>query len=155
MLERGIVIKLISSTSRGVNAIMTANPNHILGIMRAEFTSPDQAQNNAISMKDCPRIILSGTTDCIYYGVFALLDDMRGLFTYLEDNPNVLGANAVEFSFIDRPIQEIELPVCLESSTKELSPCGSDCSNCSLRAQFNCPGCPATIHYGNRSQLQQ
>jgi hypothetical protein len=127
--------------------IMKEHSTQILGIMRARFASPQQAQENAMSMKDCPRLILSGTTKDIYFGIFALRDDLRELFTYLEDNPTVLEADAVEFSFIDRPIQEIELPVYLDGSREEISPCGSDCSKCSLKSRFDCPGCPATIHF--------
>ncbi len=140
---------------KGANSIMNENPNHILGIMRARFATPGQAQDNAMSMKDCPRLILSGTTKNVYYGVFALQDDMRGLFTYLEDNPTALGADAVELSFIDKPIEEFQMPIHLEGSEEDISPCGSDCSKCSLKSEFNCPGCPATTYYDTRGQMEE
>ncbi|TFG04040.1 hypothetical protein EU538_12930 [Candidatus Thorarchaeota archaeon] len=126
---------------------MKENSNQILGIMRARFPSTQRAQENAKSMKDCPRLVLSGTTRNTYYGIFAVRNDMRRLYAYLEDNPSVLGADVVEFTFVERVLDEIQIPAHSEIRKEEIAPCGSDCSECSLRSEFDCRGCPATVHY--------
>jgi hypothetical protein len=120
---------------------------NLIGILFANMESEDKAKQNAEKMKNCPRLIASGTTFSTYYGVFILPPDKRWWLEYPVEHPEVLGAEKIQLHMIENPASPKEFELELPEEKGKITPCGSDCMQCPMHEQNSCDCCPATIYH--------
>ena len=121
----------------------------LIGILIAKMESEEKAAKNAGKMKNCPRLLASGTNSSTYYGVFIIPFEKRWWLEYPVEHPEVMGAEKIELLLVENTITPSEFKHVLPESKGRISPCGSDCGNCPMRQEYNCDGCPATLYYYN------
>jgi hypothetical protein len=109
--------------------------------------SNEAALKFAEGMKNCPRLISSGVNSDQFIGVYILPRDMKWWLTIPEEKPELLGAKSVQSFFTEQLLYPSKFKLRLTGNKSEISPCGSNCSECPMREERNCSECPATIHY--------
>ncbi|NHI83574.1 MAG: hypothetical protein EAX81_04670 [Candidatus Thorarchaeota archaeon] len=115
--------------------------------MIVEMPSVELAERNAQKMRNCPRLILSGFTSNFAYNLFIISERERWWAEYPAEHPEVLGAKSVHLEIVENLLHPDESRMSLPVERFEVAPCGSDCGSCPSREEFDCQGCPATIHY--------
>lgn len=125
----------------------TAANDNILGVMVAKMPTPQKAHENAKAMKNCPRLLASGTNSNVFIGVFILPHDMEWWLKIPEEKPDLLGAETVRISIAEHVVYGGGFQLRSPDETAEVSPCGSNCANCPQMEEVGCKGCPATTYY--------
>lgn len=64
--------------------------------------------------------------------------------SHLRRNPLI---KAMEFDLVVTPIRDFIVPIRINLDKKIITPCESECSNCTLYISNRCLGCPASINY--------
>ena len=131
---------------------MDLTQGQICGLMKVTTNSEDTARERAERMRDCPRLLASGTSSNVYYAVFILLHTKRWWLEYPAEHPEVLGAESISVQIIDNLVTPTSFKLKLPKQALELSPCGSDCSKCPMLDRFDCDGCPATAYYQQKTK---
>jgi len=119
----------------------------IAGFLMIEMDTPELAERNAKTMKDCPRIVASGHSSNYAFNLFIIPEEKKWWVEYPIQHPEVLGAKNVKLNLIENLTYPEDFKLHVPDEKLELSPCGADCMECPLREQFICKGCPATVHY--------
>ena len=119
----------------------------LIGILIAKMESEEEAAKNADKMKNCPRLLASGTNSSTYYGVFIIPSEKRWWLEYPVEHPEVLGAEKIKLHLIENLITPIDFELELPKVKERITPCGSDCMQCPMREEYNCDGCPATVYH--------
>lgn len=119
----------------------------ICGIIVSEMRSPEDAKRLAENMKNCPRLIASGTTSNVNYSVYIVPKDKLWWLKYPENDPAIIGAEKVHVQVVQNLIYPPDFSPKLTGRKAKTAPCGADCPTCPLREEHNCNGCPATVHY--------
>lgn len=121
---------------------MTKN---ILGIFVTEYDSPAKAKGVVAAMKNCPHIVVAGTSANIVSMSFIVPESLRWWFEGPADNPELLGAKKVDVFIIDEIAYPERFDPHLPERKLKKPPCGSNCLECPMREEHDCPGCPATV----------
>jgi len=98
-------------------------------------------------MKNCPNILVLGTTANIIYFVYVVPTEKEWWLKYPEANPKEIGLEKATAHIVKNVLQPRKLAPRLSEKITDTAPCGADCNTCPLRKQYNCSGCPSTIHY--------
>jgi len=119
----------------------------ICGIIVSEMRSPKEAKKLSKSMKNCPRLVASGTTSNLNFSVYIVPKDRLWWLKYPEKNPAIIGAEKVRVQVVQNLIYPLSFNPRLPEEKAKTAPCGADCLTCPLRGEYDCNGCPATVHY--------
>jgi len=119
----------------------------ICGVIVSKMPSPKEAKKLSKNMKNCPRLVVSGTTSNVNCSVYIVPKDKLWWLKYPEKNPAIIGAEKVRVQVIQNLIYPLNFSPRLPKKKAKIAPCGADCPTCPLREQYDCSGCPATIHY--------
>ncbi len=120
---------------------------NICGIIIGETSSPEEANKLAENMKNCPNLIILGTTLNMIYFVFTVPSEKEWWLRYSETNPKETGLQKATAHIVKNMLHPEEIAIILPEKKTDTAPCGANCKTCPLREQYNCSGCPATIHY--------
>ena len=123
---------------------MTKN---ICGIIIGETQSAEEARKLAKTMKNCPYLVASGTTSNKIYSVFIVPDKKEWWLKYPETNPKATALEKAWVYIIENVSYPEKFNLKLPKKKTEISPCGANCQTCPLKEEYDCSGCPATIHY--------
>jgi NAD-dependent SIR2 family protein deacetylase len=116
----------------------------ICGVFITEYESPEKANAVAAAMKNCPHLVIAGTSGKVNSMTFIVPESLRWWFEGPADNPDLLGAKKVDVFIIDDIVYPEKFTPRLPPTKVDAPPCGSNCSECPMREKFDCPGCPAT-----------
>jgi len=119
---------------------------NICGIITSETTSPSEAKKHAEAMKDCPHLILIGTTSNFVHAVYVVPECKKWWLEFPAENPEKIGVEKASVHIVEEltyPVEFSKLP----TKKAEKAPCGADCRKCDLRERYDCNGCPATVHF--------
>lgn len=119
---------------------------NICGIVIGEASSPEEANSRAENMKNCPNLVVLGTTANIIYSVYVVSSEKEWWLKYPETNPKEIGLEKATVHIVRNVLQPKFTPRLPKKKT-DTAPCGANCKNCPLRAEYGCSGCPATIHH--------
>ena len=115
----------------------------ILGIFVTEYDSPAKADGVVASMKNCPHLVVAGTSGNIVSMSFIVPESLRWWFEGPAENPELLGAKKVDVFIIDDITYPEKFVPRLPEKKLGSPPCGSNCLECPMREKYECPGCPA------------
>ena len=100
-------------------------------------------------MDKCP-IYLNSFLISGRYNLTVLLigENMRSIMSCVDSHlrPDPL-IKDMEFNLVVTPIRDFIVPLKPVLDKKKITPCETDCSNCTLYANNRCLGCPASIDY--------
>jgi hypothetical protein len=119
----------------------------ICGIIIGEHPSIEEAQKHVRRMKNCPYLVASGTSRNKIYSVFIVPEDKRWWLKYPEMDPSSTGMGKAQVFIVENVAYPEKLGLKIPDQKTTISPCGENCEICRLPIEFNCRGCPATIHY--------
>lgn len=120
---------------------------NIFGIIIGETSSPEEAERHAEIMKNCPNLVALGTTSNTIYSVYVVPAEKEWWLIYPETNPKETGLEKASVYIIKNVSYPKKFAPRLSEKKTETTPCGANCKTCPLREQYNCNGCPSTIHY--------
>jgi len=121
---------------------------NICGIIIAETRSAEEAMKRAETMRNCPYLMLSGTTSNIVYFVSVVPEEKKWWLKYPETNPpEGIATGKLQVHMIENIAHPVNLCPKLPREIVEKAPCGADCRTCRLREKYDCDGCPATVHW--------
>jgi hypothetical protein len=117
----------------------------ILGIFVSKYDTAAKAKGVVAAMKNCPHLVLAGTAGNTASMSFIVPESLRWWFEGPAENPDLLGAKKVSVFIIDEIAYPDRFEPRLPETKLEAPPCGSNCLECPMRQQHDCPGCPATV----------
>jgi len=121
---------------------------NVCGIMVIEASSAEEARKRAETMKNCPHLIASGTTSNVVYFISIVPEEKKWWLKYPETNPpKEMDAGKVQVYVIENLAYPEDFGPRFPEKIVEEAPCGVDCRTCRLRKEYDCIGCPATIHW--------
>jgi len=120
---------------------------NMCGVLIARMPSKEKAAKSAKAMKNCPRLIASGVNSDVFIGVYIIPKDLTWWLKVPEEKPELLGAESVQSFFTESLMYPEKFELRLPETKSEIAPCGSNCLECPSKEEYQCPGCPATIHY--------
>lgn len=126
---------------------------NICGIIISEASSTEEAKKMAEIMKNCPRLLTSGTTSKIFYAVYIVPEEKKWWLKYPEQNPEVIGAEKVWVHIVENLLYPEKFNLRLPKKKTSIAPCGANCQECPLRKEYDCDGCPATVHYRESKKI--
>ena len=98
-------------------------------------------------MKNCPYVVVLGTTSNRSYFVFIVPPDKEWWLRYSEANPKETGLEKATAYIVKNVLCPEDFAPMLSEKKTETTPCGGNCKTCPLREQYNCSGCPSTLYY--------
>lgn len=117
---------------------------NICGIVIGEAGSPEEANSRAENMKNCPNLVVLGTTANIIYSVYVVSSEKE----YPETNSKEIGLEKATVHIVRNVLYPKFTPRLPKNKKKtDTATCGVNCKNCPLRAEYGCSGCPVTIHH--------
>jgi len=119
----------------------------IFGIIIGEASSAEEAQKLAETMRNCPYLVASGTTANMIYSVYIVPKEKKWWLKYPETNPKETGVEKAWVYMIENLVYPQKFNLKVPKKRTEIAPCGADCQTCPLREEYDCNGCPATVHY--------
>jgi len=128
---------------------------NICGIIIGEANSAKDAKKIARIMQNCPNLVASGTTSNKIYSVYIVPEKKEWWLRYPEINPKATGLEKAAVYIVKNVSYPEEFAFRLPHKKTEIAPCGANCKTCPLRKEYNCSGCPATIHYQNTKRRQK
>ena len=120
---------------------------NICGIVIGKTSSPEEAIKRAENMKNCPNLMVLGTNSNMIYYVFTVPSEKEWWLRYSETNPKETGLQKATAHIVKNVLYPEEIAIIPPEKKTDTAPCGANCKTCLLREQYNCSGCPATIHY--------
>jgi len=123
----------------------------ILGVVIGETSSPEEAERHAEIMKNCPYLVALGTTSNTICSIFIVPAEREWWLRYPETNPKETGLEKASVHIIKNVSYPESLAPRLCKKKTEIAPCGANCKICPLREQYNCNGCPSTIHHQEKT----
>lgn len=121
--------------------------DNIAGVLILEFDTQEMAERNAKIMRDCPRIVIAGSSGSTAYDVFIIPKAKRWWLEYPSKHPEVFRAKSAKLELIEDIAHPLEFSLKLPEKKLETPPCGSNCLACPALEMFGCKGCPATVSY--------
>ena len=119
----------------------------ICGIIIGEHLSEKEALNHAKNMKNCPYLIALGTSEKMIYLIFIVPDEKRWWLKFPEIEPIKTGLRNARVFIAENIVLPEKFKLEKSKEKNKITPCGDNCDFCSLRKEFDCKGCPATLHY--------
>jgi len=120
---------------------------NIFGIIVGEARSAEEAEKLAEMMKKCPYLVASGTTSNKTYSIYIVPEEKKWWLRYPETNPKSVGLESARVYIVENLTYPEKFDWKLPKKKTKTAPCGADCQTCPLREEYDCSGCPATIHY--------
>lgn len=120
-------------------------PRNICAIIISEASSEEEARRLSALRRNCPYLIVTGTDSNRICSAYVVPGDKEWWVKYPELNPKASGVQKASTYIVERLRYPFE-PKSIEKRT-EVAPCGAKCPECTLRREYSCPGCPATVHY--------
>lgn len=115
----------------------------ILGIFITEYDSPAKADGVITSMKNCPHLVVAGTSGNIVSMSFIVPESLRWWFEGPAESPELLDSKKVDVFIINEIIHPEKFEPQLPKTMLNSPPCGTNCHECPMCEKYNCPGCPA------------
>ena len=75
------------------------------------------------------------------------VEDLCNWLKYPESDPAVTGMEKTQVFLAENVIYPEKFDLKISDQKTMISPCGANCEICHLRNEYNCSGCPATVHY--------
>ncbi len=110
------------------------------------------AEQKKANMVDCPYVTYYEPLGDQIYAFFTIPENHRWWLTMLEDQPELLGLEAVRVGFMDQLIEKGPSSPWSRGETKPVldrTPCDCFCPECG-QYQKNCEGCPASKAYSGQ-----
>jgi len=120
---------------------------NICGIIIGEVSSPEEAKKRAENMKKCPNLVALETTLNMIYFVYIVPSEKEWWLRYPETNPKETGLEKATVYIVKNIFYPEEFAPTLSEKKTDTAPCGANCETWPSRKQYNCNGCPSTIHY--------
>lgn len=117
----------------------------ILGTFVTEYDSSKKAEGIVTAMKNCPHLVVAGTSGNIVSMSFIVPESLRWWFEGPVENPELLGAKKVDVFISEKIAFPEKFVPRLPEKKLTAPPCGSSCSECPMREKYECPGCPAVV----------
>ncbi len=113
-------------------------------MLSGQAASEREAQNIANRFRDCPYVYFIATNGNSLYAILFLAEDRaHGWTRYQKEAPDkIFGLRRAEVTLVDEVHYPKETRLRLPSTTQATTPCGLDCSKCSVYE--SCSGCPAS-----------
>nr|MDO8135533.1 hypothetical protein [Candidatus Njordarchaeum guaymaensis] len=121
--------------------------NKICGIIIGETRSEEDAAKLAENMKNCPNLLTVATSSNKVYYVFMVPQEKEWWLRYPEKNPKATGLEKASVYIARNITYPKEFSRRLPKKKARTAPCGADCRTCTLREEYSCTGCPATLNY--------
>lgn len=130
-----------------VSRVVVDLAKEICGIIIGEACSVEEAGKLAETMKNCPYLVASGTTVNMIYSAYIVPKEKKWWLKYPETNPKATGVEKARVYMVENVSYPEKFDLKLPKKKTETAPCGANCQTCSLREEYDCNGCPATIHF--------
>jgi len=124
----------------------------ICGIIIGETSSIEEAKRLAGIMRNCPNLVTSGTTSNKIYSVYIVPEEKEWWLRYPEANPKATGLEKASVYIVKNVLYPEEFAFRLPKNKTGTAPCGANCQTCPLREEYDCSGCPATVHYQDKKR---
>lgn len=119
----------------------------ICGIVIGETSSEEEAEKLSDVMKKCPYLAVSGTSSRNVCSVYIVPEEKEWWLRYPETHPKETGLEKARTFVIENMVYPQKFDLKLPKEEITTAPCGAECRSCPLREDYDCSGCPATIHY--------
>lgn len=106
---------------------------NICGIVIGEAVSPEEAKRRAESMKNCPNIVVLGTTANVICFVCIVPSEKAWWLKYPEANPRAIGLEKAVVHIVRDVLHPQEFMPWLPEKKPDTAPCGANCHACPLR----------------------
>jgi Lrp/AsnC family leucine-responsive transcriptional regulator len=136
--EKGILARLVGTDVKKAQLFLAKvdiSTNHVEQILKFLETCPLYLNSFLTSGKHNMTILLIGEN---------IRSIMSCVDTHFRQN---LQMRNMDFDLIVSPTRPFIIPVRPNTDRKRTTPCGADCSICTLQTSDRCLGCPASIHY--------
>jgi hypothetical protein len=120
---------------------------NICGIIFGEGRSAEEAGRLVETMKNCPYVVASGTTSNKIYSVYIVPEEKKWWLKYPETNPEATGLEKARVFIVENISYPEKFNWKLPKKKTKMAPCGAYCQACALHEEYDCSGCPATVHY--------
>lgn len=117
------------------------------GILISEKPSAEETKKQAEKMKNCPYLVVLGTSTNRIFSIFIVPKDKRWWLEYPTSNLAATRSGSRQLFLVENVEYPEKFNLRIPAKKTEITPCGDNCSTCPLRNKYNCKGCPATIHY--------
>jgi len=136
--EKGTLARLIGTDVKKAQLFLAKvdiSTNHVEQVLKFLETCPLYLNSFLTSGKHNMTILLIGEN---------IRSIMSCVNTHFRQN---LQMRNMDFDLIVSPTRPFIVPIKPNMDKKTATPCGADCSSCTLQASDRCLGCPASIHY--------
>ena len=123
--------------------------------MIGEALSAEEAKRHLETTKNCPYLVVSGTTSNKIYSIYIVPENKKWWLKYPETHPKAMGAEKAWVHIVENVLYPEKLNLKLPKKKIEIAPCGENCQTCPLQEEYGCSGCPATTNYEEKQQVQK
>jgi len=123
-------------------------PRNICAIIISEASSEEEAKKLSAMKRNCPYLIVTGTDSNKICSAYIVPEDKKWWVKYPETNPKATGVQKASTYIVEKLHYPFE-PKSFKTRS-DIAPCGADCRSCTLREEYSCAGCPATVHYNQK-----